>query len=55
MGILGGVDSNIERLILAEFGAASLLICAGAVLGEIRKAVIENIQFQSSAFGHLHV
>jgi len=36
MGILGGVDSQIERLILAEFGAASLLICAGAVLGRLK-------------------
>jgi len=36
MGLLGGVDSDIERLILAEFGAASLLICAGAVLGRLK-------------------
>ncbi|MCK5125597.1 MAG: ammonium transporter [candidate division Zixibacteria bacterium] len=36
LGILGGVDSDIERLILAEFGAASLLICAGAVLGRLK-------------------
>ena len=36
IGILGGVDSNIERMILAEFGAASLLICAGAVLGRLK-------------------
>ena len=36
LGILGGVDSQIERLILAEFGAASLLICAGAVLGRLK-------------------
>jgi ammonium transporter Rh len=36
LGILGGVESNIDRLILAEFGAASLLICAGAVLGRVK-------------------
>ena len=36
LGLLGGVDSDIERLILAEFGAASLLICAGAVLGRLK-------------------
>ncbi len=36
LGILGGVESDIERLILAEFGAASLLICAGAVLGRLK-------------------
>ena len=36
LGIFGGVDSDIERLILAEFGAASLLICAGAVLGRLK-------------------
>ncbi len=36
LGILGGADSSIDRLILAEFGAASLLICAGAVLGRIK-------------------
>ncbi|MDA3971368.1 MAG: hypothetical protein PF442_08450 [Desulfobulbaceae bacterium] len=36
LGLLGGVDSEIDRLILAEFGAASLLICAGAVLGRLR-------------------
>jgi len=34
--IFGGVDSDIDRLILAEFGAAALLICAGAVLGRLR-------------------
>ncbi len=36
LGIFGGVDSNMDRLILAEFGAASLLICAGAVLGRLK-------------------
>jgi len=36
LGFLGGVESDIERLILAEFAAASLLICAGAVLGRIK-------------------
>ena len=36
LGIFGGVESNIERLILAEFTAASLLICAGAVLGRLK-------------------
>ena len=38
LGILGGADSDIDRLILAEFGAASLLICAGAVLGRLKMA-----------------
>jgi ammonium transporter Rh len=36
LGILGPVEPNIDRLILSEFGAASLLICAGAVLGRLR-------------------
>ncbi len=36
LGIFGGVESNIDRLILAEFAAASLLICAGAVLGRLK-------------------
>jgi ammonium transporter Rh len=36
LGILGGVESDIDRLILAEFSAASLLICAGAVLGRLK-------------------
>ena len=36
LGILGGVDSDIDRLILAEFAAAGLLICAGAVLGRLK-------------------
>ncbi len=38
LGIMGGADSDIDRLILAEFGAASLLICAGAVLGRLKIA-----------------
>lgn len=38
LGLLGGVDSDIDRLILAEFAAASLLICAGAVLGRLKMA-----------------
>ncbi len=38
LGFMGGVDSDIDRLILAEFGAASLLICAGAVLGRLKMA-----------------
>lgn len=32
----GGSKSLIDQLILAEFAAASLLICAGAVLGRLR-------------------
>jgi ammonium transporter Rh len=36
LGILGGPEPDIDRLILSEFGAASLLICAGAVLGRLR-------------------
>jgi ammonium transporter Rh len=36
LGIFGAVHSDIDRLILAEFAAASLLICAGAVLGRLR-------------------
>ncbi|KKK61887.1 hypothetical protein LCGC14_3009850, partial [marine sediment metagenome] len=36
LGILGGTDIDIDRLILAEFAAASLLICAGAVLGRLK-------------------
>jgi ammonium transporter Rh len=38
LGIMGGADSDIDRLILAEFSAASLLICAGAVLGRLKMA-----------------
>jgi ammonium transporter Rh len=36
LGILGSESSDIERLILAEFAAASLLIGAGAVLGRLK-------------------
>ncbi len=36
LGILGSAESDIDRLILAEFSAASLLICAGAVLGRVK-------------------
>lgn len=36
LGIFGSVHSDIDRLILAEFAAASLLICAGAVLGRLK-------------------
>jgi len=35
-GYAGGGTSEIDRLILAEFGAASLLIAAGAVLGRLK-------------------
>jgi ammonium transporter Rh len=35
---LGGSGSDIDGLILAEFAAASLLICAGAVLGRLKMA-----------------
>jgi len=35
-GLLGDAKAGIERLILAEFAAASLLICAGAVLGRLK-------------------
>ncbi|MEA3332394.1 MAG: ammonium transporter [Pseudomonadota bacterium] len=35
-GILGGSGSEIDSLILAEFAAASLLICAGAPLGRLK-------------------
>ena len=35
-GVLGKADGEIKKLILAEFGAASLLITAGAVLGRIK-------------------
>ncbi len=38
LGFMGGVDSDIDRIILAEFAAASLLICAGAVLGRLKMA-----------------
>ena len=33
---MGETDGEIRRLILAEFGAASLLIAAGAVLGRLK-------------------
>ncbi len=35
-GIIGEAKGEIEELILAEFGAASLLIAAGAVLGRLK-------------------
>lgn len=35
-GLLGLAKTGIERLILAEFAAASLLIYAGAVLGRLK-------------------
>ncbi|OQX75358.1 MAG: hypothetical protein B6D61_10550 [Bacteroidetes bacterium 4484_249] len=35
-GIFGDKGSEIDKLILAEFGAASLLITAGAVLGRLK-------------------
>ncbi len=35
-GVLGEPSSVIDGLILAEFAAASLLICAGAVLGRLK-------------------
>ncbi|MCX6258103.1 MAG: ammonium transporter, partial [Bacteroidia bacterium] len=36
MGIFNSVSNEVERLILSEFGAASLLIAAGAVLGRLK-------------------
>ncbi len=36
LGILGTPGSEIDSLILAEFAAASLLICAGAPLGRLK-------------------
>ncbi len=36
LGILGASSADIDSLILAEFAAASLLICAGAVLGRLK-------------------
>ena len=36
LGIIGGPNPEIDRLILAEFAAASLLICAGAPLGRLK-------------------
>lgn len=35
-GIVGHAGSDIDTLILAEFAAASLLICTGAVLGRLK-------------------
>ena len=35
-GLLGETEGEIKKLILAEFGAASLLIAAGAILGRIK-------------------
>jgi len=34
--VTGGTEGNIDKLILAEFGAAALLICAGSVLGRLK-------------------
>ena len=34
--LLGGPNADIDSLILAEFAAASLLICGGAVLGRLK-------------------
>ncbi len=34
--IFGGCESDIDRLILSEFAAAGLLICAGAILGRLK-------------------
>ncbi len=36
LGIFGEPELEIDRLILAEFAAASLLICAGACLGRLK-------------------
>lgn len=36
LGILGDIQKGIDGLILAEFAAAGLLICAGAVLGRLK-------------------
>jgi ammonium transporter Rh len=36
LGIFAEGSSDIDRLILSEFAAASLLICAGAVLGRLK-------------------
>ena len=35
-GLFGSAKTGIERLILAEFAGAGLLICAGAVLGRLK-------------------
>ena len=34
--VTGGANGDIDKMILAEFGAASLLICAGSVLGRLK-------------------
>ena len=39
-GLFGGPSVDIDSLILAEFAAASLLICAGAVLGRLKMETI---------------
>jgi ammonium transporter Rh len=36
LGVFGAAHSDVDRLILAEFAGASLLICAGAVLGRLK-------------------
>ena len=36
IGVFGEVELEIDRLILSEFAAASLLICAGACLGRLK-------------------
>jgi ammonium transporter Rh len=36
LGIFGAASADIDSLILAEFAGASLLICAGAVLGRLK-------------------
>ena len=36
LGILGAPSVDVDSLILGEFAAASLLICAGAVLGRLK-------------------
>lgn len=36
LGLFGKSNVDIDSLILAEFSAASLLICAGAVLGRLK-------------------
>jgi ammonium transporter Rh len=38
MGLLGKTSLDVDSLIMAEFAAASLLICAGAVLGRLKTA-----------------
>jgi ammonium transporter Rh len=36
LGFMGGPSVDVDRLILAEFAAVSLLICAGAPLGRLK-------------------